>query len=224
MPLTGKTFPPEGPGLAVALQDDDGHHQGGWGWWWKGSGQPTDTLRWPGHQAPITRNHDMSEPNNPATLDRAQKLIAKIAGAESYTAVNLLNLWARGYVKVWHSHRLCQGAGRSGNATRGRMRYRGHCRMMIGTVRVVEGGGGKAMVRLAASSERPRTVLKKMPVNRPMRFRFCMLRMSIFLNEHLFSNHGFLTSSWAFSGTAASITTRSNATPTLGAGGNTARV
>lgn len=84
--------------------------------------------------------------------------------------------------------------------------------MVIGTVRVAEGGGGKAVLRLAASSERPRMILKEMLINRPTRFRFRMLRMSIFLNEHLFSNHDFLTSSWAFSNAAAPITTRLNAT------------
>lgn len=34
----------------------------------------------------------MTEPNHPATLDRAKAQIAKIAGAESATAVDLLNL------------------------------------------------------------------------------------------------------------------------------------
>lgn len=42
----------------------------------------------------------MTEPNHPATLYRAQEQIAKIAGAESYAAVDLLNLWARGYVEA----------------------------------------------------------------------------------------------------------------------------
>lgn len=42
----------------------------------------------------------MSERNNPVTLNRAQKQIAKIAGAESCTAVDLLNLWSRGYVEA----------------------------------------------------------------------------------------------------------------------------
>ncbi|MDF9775396.1 hypothetical protein [Pseudomonas baetica] len=42
----------------------------------------------------------MTEPNHPATLYRAQEQIAKIAGADSYTAVDLLNLWARGYVEA----------------------------------------------------------------------------------------------------------------------------
>jgi hypothetical protein len=42
----------------------------------------------------------MTEPNHPATLYRAQDQIAKIAGAESYSAVGLLDLWARGYVEA----------------------------------------------------------------------------------------------------------------------------
>ncbi|MNG10622.1 hypothetical protein D3C84_941030 [compost metagenome] len=42
----------------------------------------------------------MTEPNHPATLYRAQEQIAKIAGAESYAAVDLLNLWTRGYVEA----------------------------------------------------------------------------------------------------------------------------
>lgn len=42
----------------------------------------------------------MNEPNHPATLYRAQEQIAKIANGESYTAVDLLNLWARGYVEA----------------------------------------------------------------------------------------------------------------------------
>jgi hypothetical protein len=42
----------------------------------------------------------MTEPNHPATLYRAQEQIAKIAVAESYAAVDLLNLWARGYVEA----------------------------------------------------------------------------------------------------------------------------
>jgi hypothetical protein len=42
----------------------------------------------------------MAEPNHPATLYRAQEQIAKIAGAESYAAVDLLNLWTRGYVEA----------------------------------------------------------------------------------------------------------------------------
>jgi hypothetical protein len=42
----------------------------------------------------------MSELNNPVTLIRAQRQIAKIAGAESCTDVDLLNLWSRGYVEA----------------------------------------------------------------------------------------------------------------------------
>lgn len=48
----------------------------------------------------------MNELNNPITLDRAQEQIAKIAGAESCTEVNLLNLWSRGYVEALHAEGL----------------------------------------------------------------------------------------------------------------------
>jgi hypothetical protein len=52
----------------------------------------------------------MKKLNNPATLDRAQVQIAKIAGAESYSAVNLLNLWARGYVQALFTEGLIDSA------------------------------------------------------------------------------------------------------------------
>ncbi|MHC8343366.1 hypothetical protein [Pseudomonas sp. RT6P73] len=52
----------------------------------------------------------MSEPNNPATLNRAQQQIAKIAGAESHTSVDLLNLWARGYVEALYAEGLIDWA------------------------------------------------------------------------------------------------------------------
>jgi len=52
----------------------------------------------------------MSDPNNPATLNRAQQQIAKIAGAESYTAIDLLNLWARGYVEALYAEGLIDWA------------------------------------------------------------------------------------------------------------------
>lgn len=42
----------------------------------------------------------MPQLNHPATLYRAQDQIAKIAGADSYIAVDQLNLWARGYVEA----------------------------------------------------------------------------------------------------------------------------
>lgn len=42
----------------------------------------------------------MPTPNHPATLYRAQDQIATIAGAESYATVELLSLWARGYVEA----------------------------------------------------------------------------------------------------------------------------
>ena len=52
----------------------------------------------------------MNEPNHPATLDRAQEQLAKLAGAESYTAVNLLNLWSRGYVEALFAEGLIDWA------------------------------------------------------------------------------------------------------------------
>ncbi|RAI71934.1 hypothetical protein DOZ80_08875 [Pseudomonas fluorescens] len=52
----------------------------------------------------------MNEPNNPATLNRAQEQIAKIAGAESYTTIDLLNLWARGYVEALYAEGLIDWA------------------------------------------------------------------------------------------------------------------
>jgi hypothetical protein len=48
----------------------------------------------------------MTEQNNPSTLGRAQEQIAKIAGAESSTAIDLLNLWARGYVEALYAEGL----------------------------------------------------------------------------------------------------------------------
>lgn len=42
----------------------------------------------------------MAELNHPATLYRAQIQILTVAGAQSYTAVDLLDLWARGYVEA----------------------------------------------------------------------------------------------------------------------------
>lgn len=48
----------------------------------------------------------MKEPNDPATLNRAQEQITKITGAESYTAIDLLNLWARGYVEALYAEGL----------------------------------------------------------------------------------------------------------------------
>lgn len=42
----------------------------------------------------------MPTPNQLATLYRAHGQIAEIAGAESCAAVDLLNLWARGYVEA----------------------------------------------------------------------------------------------------------------------------
>lgn len=52
----------------------------------------------------------MSGPNNPATVGRAREQIAKIAGAESYSAVGLLNLWARGYVEALYAEGLIDWA------------------------------------------------------------------------------------------------------------------
>lgn len=77
---------------------------------YKGLATVTVRLRWPGEQAQSQGAKDMSEPNNPATLDRAQEQIAKIAGAETYSAVNLLNLWARGYVHALFAEGLIDWA------------------------------------------------------------------------------------------------------------------
>ncbi|WP_223569409.1 hypothetical protein [Pseudomonas sp. BF-R-26] len=52
----------------------------------------------------------MSGPNNPATVGRAREQIAKIVGAESYAAVDLLNLWARGYVEALYAEGLIDWA------------------------------------------------------------------------------------------------------------------
>lgn len=52
----------------------------------------------------------MTQPNHPTTLDRARAQIAKIAGAESTTAVDLVNLWARGYVEALCSEGLIDWA------------------------------------------------------------------------------------------------------------------
>ncbi|WP_223593707.1 hypothetical protein [Pseudomonas sp. A-R-19] len=52
----------------------------------------------------------MNEPNSSATLVRAQEQIAKIAGAESYTAVDLRNLWARGYMEALYVEGLIDWA------------------------------------------------------------------------------------------------------------------
>ena len=52
----------------------------------------------------------MTEPNHPATLDRAQVQIAKIAGAPTSTEVDLLNLHARGYVEALYAEELIDWA------------------------------------------------------------------------------------------------------------------
>ena len=52
----------------------------------------------------------MNELNNPVTVGRALEQIVKIDGAESYTAVDLRSLWARGYVEALYAERLIDWA------------------------------------------------------------------------------------------------------------------
>lgn len=52
----------------------------------------------------------MNELNNPATVGRAQEQIVKIAGAESYTVVDLRNVWARGYIEALYAEGLIDWA------------------------------------------------------------------------------------------------------------------
>jgi hypothetical protein len=62
----------------------------------------------------------------------------------------------------------------------------------MGIVKVAAGGGGKAMLRFAATVERPGRKTPRNPATRYSVFKWRMKQTSKFGNGHLFSNHDFL--------------------------------